>query len=64
MVNSNNGFIEITYQSRMRYKQNFILITFFFLFHLLATGGSMPEKNAALVVKLHKCHIFEKALPL
>jgi len=21
----------------------------------------MPEKNATLVVKLHKCHIFEKA---
>jgi len=21
----------------------------------------MPEKNATLVLKLHKCHIFEKA---
>ena len=36
-------------------------ITFFFLSYLLATGGNMPEKNATLVVKLHKCHIFEKA---
>ena len=23
----------------------------------------MPEKDATLVVKLHKCHIFEKAPP-
>jgi len=29
--------------------------------HLLATSGNTPEKNATLVVKLHKCHIFEKA---
>ena len=39
----------------------FFYTTFFFLSHLLATGGNMPEKNATLVVKLHKCHIFEKA---
>jgi len=39
----------------------FLCITFFVSFHPNANCGNMPEKNATLVVKLHKCHIFEKA---
>jgi len=27
---------------------------------LIAVCGNMPEKNATLVLKLYKCHIFER----
>jgi len=39
----------------------FLIHNLFLSFHPNANCGNMPEKNATLVLKLHKCHIFEKA---
>jgi len=41
----------------------FLVKHLFLSFHPNINGGNMPEKNATLVLNLHKCQIFERSPP-